>query len=114
MEALTKDIQPEFRAWRSTRPSLCAHGHPKLGLGELVAGLALCLEGPGTGLAGTQGASGDTLYVLSCKGTTEGPAPDPRPGSWPVLSTGLSEDPGVAFDGTPWGVTAPTPTAGRH
>ena len=64
MEALTKDIQSEFLAWRSSiQPSPRTHGHLKHSLGELVAALALCLEDTRTGLAGTRRASGNTLYV---------------------------------------------------
>lgn len=45
------------------------------------------------GISSTQRARGDTPYVHSCKGMSEGAASDPRPGSWPVFSTEHSEGP---------------------
>lgn len=61
----------------------------------------MCLEGAKRGISGNQRARGNTPYVHGCKGVSEGPAPDARPGSWPVLRTEHSEGPGMAFGCVP-------------
>lgn len=93
MEALM-EIQPEFLVWRSpTKPFPRAQGHLKHSPEKLLAGLSSCLEGPNMGISSNQRARRDLPYVHSNKGPSEGPASDPRPGSWPVFNTKHSEGP---------------------
>lgn len=54
-------------------------------------------------LSCAQRARRDIPCVHGGKGTSRGPASDPRPGSWPVFSTGCSEGPGMAFECIAWG-----------
>lgn len=93
MEALTREIQPEFLGRSSsTRPQ----GHLEHNLKKLVAGLSLCLECATVGVSSTQRASGNNLYVRAAKECLK----------VQLLTPGLAAEhkgPGTAFNGTAWG-----------
>ena len=98
MEALMREIQPEFLVWRSfTGPVPQAQGHLKHSPEKLVAGLSLCPESTKMGISSTLRARGDIPSVHGCKGISAGHAAAPRPGSWPVVSTEHSEGPRHGF-----------------
>lgn len=64
MEALMREIQPEFLVWSlSTR--LCHR--PKHSPENLWAGLSLCLESTNAGASSTPGARGDIGMSVAAK-----------------------------------------------
>lgn len=93
MEALIREIQPEYLVWRSsTRTFPQAQSHLKPSPEEPVAELSRA-----------QRARRNIPRVHGGQGTSRGPAPDPQPGSWPVFSIEHSEGAGVAFEHITWG-----------